>query len=704
MKLINETIDSVILCHDFIREKYDKSSISIRDIKRLGILYEYFSEYLQKIKSSFQKMKSSLNLTLYLCYYLKLDRKEYKKELSTNLNPFFNNNFLILPENEIRLLTNEMSVENGIILNRALRENLFLSFVCLENNIPLIIIGKPGMGKSLGFKILYDNLKGEYSESNLFKNKGKLYRYYYQGSTTSTKEGIISIFNKALKEKKLIKEGKQKIISVYFDNMNLAERAYNNPLQIIPYCLENNNENSISFIGNTENRLNEDIMNTALNLVITDYDIEELEEIAISITEALDLELANKYQYFFKTLARTYNEFITFNKNYLKENKDFHGISDFYSLIKIAMRELIIKKNELIKNEDNVLTETAILSLNVNFGGLENSSNVVKKIFKEQYKYKFDEKIDINKPFSLIDIIKRNILDKNSRYLMLISKGDNESDIVKYILDLMQNKYIELVGNNFLESKENIYLEKIINKIKYIIETDNVLLLRDLDIIYPSLCNLFSQNYVTMGTKRYTRIASAYSNISVEVNKDFRCIVIINKNTIDNLKLDISFLNQFEKYIINFSFLLNDKDIEIAKRISEYLETIISSFDKEKNPELYPEKLLINYEQNYIESLLFKIKQNIEKKYENMIIKLILKKIVPIFYPDIINYLTNINNNLDIKYKEMNELLIELYNKSHYANFENFLKNLNSNRNIIYTFSKITENDFLDEKNIKNKF
>ena len=35
--LINEIVNSIIICHDFIREKYDKASISIRDIKRFRI-------------------------------------------------------------------------------------------------------------------------------------------------------------------------------------------------------------------------------------------------------------------------------------------------------------------------------------------------------------------------------------------------------------------------------------------------------------------------------------------------------------------------------------------------------------------------------------------------------------------------------------------------------------------------------------------
>ena len=42
-------------------------------------------------------------------------------------------------------------------------------------------------------------MKGQYSENKFFKNKEKIYRYYYQGSETSTSKGIEEVFSKALK-------------------------------------------------------------------------------------------------------------------------------------------------------------------------------------------------------------------------------------------------------------------------------------------------------------------------------------------------------------------------------------------------------------------------------------------------------------------------------------------------------------------------
>ena len=435
-------IDTISICHKFIRDRYDRSYISLREIRRFEIFFEYFLKEYKEIESTYKRMKQSLNMTLYLCYYLRLNDKKYREELSEALDKFYEGSkFIITPEEEIKNLTSEMNIEKGkgIALNRALRENLFTCFTCIDNNVPLIIIGKPGTGKSLSFQILYNTLKGQYSDKPRFKKKGKLYRYYYQGSETSTAKGIIKIFKKA--QKSLKKNKKKNIISlIFFDEMGLAERSKNNPLKVIHYLLEMDKKKSVPFLGISNWRLDAAKINRALSLSITDYDIKDLEETAISISEAINNELSIRYKDYFETLARTYYKYILQNQQNLAENRDFHGNRDFYNLIKTAARELIEKKNKLAQNEKKILTEIAILCLNRNFGGLENSSSKIKKIFKDEYGYNFDENINLEGNFSVFDAIKKNILDSNSRYLMLISEGNDGSDIVKYLLDSLKKK------------------------------------------------------------------------------------------------------------------------------------------------------------------------------------------------------------------------------------------------------------------------
>jgi len=711
-EIIKEIVDCINICHDFIRDKYDRSSVSMREIRRFGIFFEYFIKYFKNLEDTYKKMKASLNLTLYLCYYLRLNDKGYRKELSNKLSKFYTSKcFLKIPENEMKKITSKMHIEKskGIALNRALKENLFTCYICIENTIPLIIIGKPGTGKSLSFQILYNTLKGEYSENEMFRDKGKLYRYYYQGSETSTAEGIEQVFEKALnaqiKNKENQKKKENKIITlVFFDEMGLAERSINNPLKVIHYLLEKDRENSVPFLGISNWRLDAAKINRALSLAITDYDEDDLKDTALAIAESLNAELSNKYKDFFETLAKTYNEYILFNQNTITENKDFHGNRDFYNLIKTAMRELIERRDELDQDERKVLSETGILSLNRNFGGLENSSSKIIEIFKEEYGHKFDE--DVVMKFSVLDAIKKNILDPNSRYLMIISEGNDGSDIMKYLLESLGKAYIELVGSKYKKDiQSGRYSEEILNKIKYIMEAENILILRDLDMIYASLYDLFNQNFTIMGDKRFARIAFETSRISSEVNKNFHAIVIVSQSKIQNLKLDPPFLNRFEKHIINFEMLLDKRDIKIAKKIYEFI-SLIASFNNEKKLKIDLERLLISCELHQIEGLIFKIKNNLKEKmkdneeffrldnpeYEETIIKECLNKIVPTFCQDIIASL--IYCKFDQKYKSMKDTMIEIYKQNFCNNFDTFFKKMKSKKNIIYTFSKTNEELF----------
>ena len=714
-KIQNEIIDSIIICHNFMREKYDKSSVSLREIRRFGIFFEYFIKYFKR--NNYDSLKDSLNMTLYLCYYLRLNDKKYREELSFRLNKIFGD-FLKIPENEISLITKDMSIEKGggIALNRALRENLFTCFICIENSVPLIIVGKPGTGKSLSYQILYNTLKGEYSEAKRFQDKGKLYRYYYQGSSTSTSEGIKQVFSKALKAKKNSMKSKNKIITlVFFDEMGLAEISINNPLKIIHYLLEKDSEESVPFLGISNWKLDAAKINRAVNLSITDYDLNDLEETAIAIAEAIDKDITDRNTEFFETLAKTYFEYMKFIQNSINENKDFHGNRDFYNLIKTVTRELIEREEELNKERKRVLTEAGLHALDRNFGGAENSNIKIKKLFKDLYKTNYEASVEYDKPFSVLDAIQKNISNSNNRYLMLISEGNDARDIVKYLLNSKNKGYIELIGSKYkADISSGRYSEEILNKIKYIMESDNILILKDLDMIYPSLYDLFNQNFIIMGEKKYARIAFEYAKISSEVNKDFHVIVLVNNNQIKNLKLDPPFLNRFEKHIINFNMILEERDREIAKKINDYIE-LISSFNNHPQLKIDLDNLLINCRLHHIEGLIFKIKNIInnkkeifpkeEKEYEEYIIKEVLKIIVPTFCQDIIASMVISG----IKPQKYNDMVLDIYKETNHPNFVSFFKNIKKRKNIIYTFSKITKDIFKgiylkENKDIKNKY
>ena len=64
----------------------------------------------------------------------------------------------------------ELKLGPNIACNTALSENVFMMLVCIELRIPLFVVGKPGSSKSLAKTVVADNMQGERSSSELFKN------------------------------------------------------------------------------------------------------------------------------------------------------------------------------------------------------------------------------------------------------------------------------------------------------------------------------------------------------------------------------------------------------------------------------------------------------------------------------------------------------------------------------------------------------
>ena len=67
------------------------------------------------------------------------------------------------------VMMNEIHLGPNIAKNQALKENLFMMVVCIENRIPLFLVGKPGSSKSLAKTIVADAMQGHAAKSQLFK-------------------------------------------------------------------------------------------------------------------------------------------------------------------------------------------------------------------------------------------------------------------------------------------------------------------------------------------------------------------------------------------------------------------------------------------------------------------------------------------------------------------------------------------------------
>ena len=199
----NIALNSIYDSQEFIQKKYEISSVSLREIRRWGILFdwfyqllnnEYFSDKIGNLKE--KVFIYSLNLSIYLCYYIRIYDKNLRNQFSEIMKKSFGADFKFeeFPKIIENIIADSVDLEKGIAKNKTLLENLFAIFVCLNTKIPLFIIGKPGCSKSLSAQLIFKSMNGKDSSNQFFQTFPKVFTKSYQGSLTSNSKGILKYF------------------------------------------------------------------------------------------------------------------------------------------------------------------------------------------------------------------------------------------------------------------------------------------------------------------------------------------------------------------------------------------------------------------------------------------------------------------------------------------------------------------------------
>ena len=331
----------IIEAQNYIRTFNDKSAVSLREIRRFNVFYEFFYYYLKNRKEFFERENKnqldkvvnnfflnlndyliqiySINLSIFVCYYLRIIDKEKRNGLYLIMNKLFQNfdesfqnkDFLELPLQEERFIVDNLKLDKGIAKNRALFENIFSLFVAINNKVPIFIVGKPGCSKSLSVQLLLKSMQGNSSNNMFFKSLPKIMVFSYQGSLASTSLGVENIFMKArIVYKSLKSEDKKNNISlIFFDEMGLAENSPNNPLKVIHFELEydqNEGEKKVAFVGISNWVLDAAKMNRGISISIPEPDEIDLKETALTIGKSYDEFLSERYKIFYENLGKAY--------------------------------------------------------------------------------------------------------------------------------------------------------------------------------------------------------------------------------------------------------------------------------------------------------------------------------------------------------------------------------------------------------------
>ena len=455
------------------------------------------------------------------------------------MNKIFQDGFIEIAEHEQTYIAKNIDIEKGIGKNKILLENLFALFSSINAKIPLFITGETGLSKSLSCQLLFEAMKRK--NSYLFKSLPQLIINVYQGHWKSSPSGVYAILDKA----KLHRSNR--IISlVLFDKMGFTDHSPNNPLKLLNYELDNNEKgDKISFVIESNFILDMSKINRGILLSIPIPNEEDIKITAMAIAESYNKKISENNKDLFIALSSSFYEYKEIiEKNYNK-NKDFHGIRDFYYLIKKAMIQLMKKVEEDLNLSIDAKTkeEIGISSLESNFSGLELKANnelnitsleIIKKCFKKRY-----PNVDPCKQYNILKKINENINDKESRHLLLLIKSSTINYLMKYILSSKEfkkdknKKFVFYIGSKFSKDiQSDEYNIKILNKIKSKIEQNKILILKDMEDIYINLYDLFDKNFTIINKKKYARITFDEKNeIFSSINDDFKFIILINEKS-----------------------------------------------------------------------------------------------------------------------------------------------------------------------------
>ena len=633
------TKEAISECHSFLRESFNEPSIvSLREISRFVECVKFFKSYFEKKGKADQIKISKINsiiCSIYICYYIRIindgERSRFNQKLNGKLLDIINsyseknnenddennqgnllNKVKYIPvqvymrknniqhfdeflEREEDFLLEQIELDKGIGKNQLLKENIFLLFLSVVTKIPLIIVGKPGTGKSLSAQLIYNSMRGKYSKSEFFKNYPEIYQIYFQGSESTSPEEVEKLFEDA---KKLCKNSKNKnqntLYMILFDELGLAEKSPTNPLKVLHANLEySGNKDGICFIGISNYSLDPAKVNRAFYLSVPNLESlpDRVKETAKSIVESISSELTNddnikifniisEAYYLYKDYLILIKELIVLKQYYNKiDEKDKN---DFMSKTLKEIKEKVDDEGynlfkELLKKEKKIKTE---------FHGNRDFYNIIKGValegsklsefqndivpFIESYIERnfggISYEIDIDFKLELKDISQKFNNVKN------ILKGINKKPKKKK--DVTNKENIKKVSSVYLFKKiYNLACEEVEKKLfkQYQINENNM--------INYNLNKCINDN-INDNNGRY---------LLLEIKPNLSALIVKNIKIENPEKKDIEFINgsQFSDD--------NNKDYKYSKvnEIQEYADQ--------------PDKLIILQNLNQIQAYLYDV-------------------------------------------------------------------------------------------------
>ena len=491
-----------------------------------------------------------------------------------------------------KVFLDNMNIPSNIAHNAALSENVFMMVVCIENRLPLFIVGKPGSSKSLSKSIIADSMQGRYTKNELLKNFKQVQLFPYQCNQFSTTASLVDVFGEAMEFQKEQKDATVKtfVSVVVLEEIGLAEDTPGLPLKVLHPYLEdetagiNPNEQEIkpeervAFIGISNWALDPAKMNRGIMVTRCPPDKKELLESAHGISMMIkDEVLRGELAKHFDPLALMYDRICKEQEKRgdSSEMREFFGLRDFYTLIKMLCWK------SLEKGAPPTPEEYRHIILR-NFGGhsridpidlLPNASALVSMVKDE------DEAMKLIR--ASLDPIRNvsadNPVKSDNRYLLFITENQSALRILQTHL-LKEMPYV-FYGSSFTKDREYTQVCMNINKIKVCMEKGIPVILLNFEQIYESLYDVLNQCYTELPTGRYVDLGLRSYRIKCRVHENFRLVIIAERERVFT-QFPTALINRLEKHFVISETILSSDQKQLAFKLQKWAEEFSNVQDK----------------------------------------------------------------------------------------------------------------------------
>ena len=591
------------------------SAVSLRDILRAFRVFKYLISAPESIQLVFlgedqsKRYNRAWLLTIAVTYYLRMGtdhsdsdrnfRRDFRSKLKSKCGVNVNVDDVVTYAME--KLMEQTFLEPGIAATRGLQENIFMVFICLLTQIPLMIVGPPGSSKTLAVTILTENARGDYSRSEVYKAAPSMIAFHYQCSRRSTSKQIQEVFDRAIeRQAKAADEGANIRCFVFMDEAGLPEEGRES-LKVLHYYLEGHMkvDAEVGFVAISNHVLDAAKTNRCTMLMRAPPDHDELlsittgclgvqkqKQISCNIHAStlnkrdrlLTLSTSSNGQYGLLDLLCESFEALMNEVSHPRSRAeavkgfiDFFGLRDYMNFIKLLGR---------MAQTDYIITKQAVVSaLERNFSGCERgmTQSILSYFTSWESAVTPPRTVRLTNP---IQLMMSSLSEQEAssipvgRYVLLIDTTSTDG-VLRFLLEhvLRRNrKDCKLFKLSDFADDTDAQQTNLISKVRWAAEKGDIVLLSHTDKVNESFYDLFNQHFRRFEERTnneveviyHTNIAMGAHSRRCRVMPEFRCLMHL---TLDEVQLaPAPFLNRFEKYRINCSDCLNFILCELFER------------------------------------------------------------------------------------------------------------------------------------------